>query len=251
MTGNCNGRVIFIWLSLTANDRDVAMKLGLLVAALLVVTLLTAWAAAKKERPARSGKDWEPTIAAFEKADKAQPPPRGAALFTGASHISRWKSLAKDFPKYQVINRGFGGSRISDVLQYADRIVIPYAPRLVIVQAGGNDIRAGRKPEEVFAEFKAFVSKVRASLPDTRIAYLSIPSSLRSWPGREPFLRANALIEEYLKTQSNVRYIDTWTPMLGEDGQPRAELFVADGLHLSKAGYAVYVRVIEPYLAGP
>jgi len=228
-----------------------AAAAGNVVVLLVGTCFLPAWAEVGKERTVQRNKDWEPTIAAFEAADKKHPPPRGAVLFTGASHITRWKSLARDFPRYQVINRGFGGAWMSDVLQNANRIVIPYAPRMVIVQAGGNDVRAGRKPEDVFADFKAFFTKVRAALPETRIAYLSIPSSPKSWAGRERFQQANALIEKYLKTQSNVRYIDSWTSMLGRDGQPRPELFVADQLHLSKAGYDVYIRLIEPYLAEP
>lgn len=227
------------------------MRPALLGAMLLTATLLSAWAGEEKQRSMPPGKNWEPAIAAFEEADKAQLPPKGAVLFTGASHITRWKTLTNDFPGHTVINRGFGGSRMSDVLRYADRVVIPYAPRLVIVQAGGNDVRAGRKPEDVYVDFKAFFARVRAALPDTRIAYLSIPCSPKSWTDRERFQRANELIADFLKEQSNVRYIDTWNPMLGKDGKPRPELYVADQLHLNAAGYAVYVRLVEPFLAEP
>ena len=117
---------------------------------------------------------WESDIAAFEAADKKSPPPQGAVLFIGSSSIRIWKTLATDFPDQKTINRGFGGSELADSVYYADRIVIPYKPRLIVLFAGTNDINAGKRPETVFADFKAFVAKVRAGLPNTRIAYLSI-----------------------------------------------------------------------------
>src|SRR6266699_3181798 len=100
---------------------------------------------------------WEKEISAYEQMARANPPPKGAVLFTGSSTIRLWKTLAQDFPKHRVINRGFGGSQIVDSVNYAERIVIPYQPRQIILYAGGNDINAGKTPEQVFADFKSFV----------------------------------------------------------------------------------------------
>ena len=96
------------------------------------------------------------------------------------------EDAAQDYPDYKVINRGFGGSQIADSVYYADRIIIPYKPRLIVLQAGTNDINAGKSPEQVLADFKAFVEKVRAKLPDTRIAFLSInPAPVALGAGRQ------------------------------------------------------------------
>ena len=103
---------------------------------------------------APSSKRWERAIFAFEAADKASPPPQGAVLFIGSSSIRFWKSLAKDFPQYNVINRGFGGSQIADSTYYADRIVIPYRPSVIILHAGSNDLAAGKTPRQVYDDFR-------------------------------------------------------------------------------------------------
>ena len=105
---------------------------------------------------------------------KINHPPKGAILFIGSSSIRLWKTLARDFPEHKVINRGFGGSQIIDSVRFAERVVLPYQPKRIVFYAGGNDINAGKAPEEVCADFKAFVEKVRGALPETRIAYISI-----------------------------------------------------------------------------
>ncbi len=128
---------------------------------LLGLALTCQLLAAEKTGPER----WQTAIAAFEAADQANPPPQGAILFIGSSTIVRWKTLAQDFPGHAVINRGFGGSQIADSVCYADRIVIPYRPRLIVLRAGGNDIHAGKTPEQVAADFQALVETVRASFP--------------------------------------------------------------------------------------
>ena len=134
------------------------------------------------ERP-KSGR-WERAIEAFETADKKSPPAPGAVLFVGSSSIRFWKTLQADFPQYRVLNRGFGGSHIADCTQYADRIVIPYRPSVIILHAGSNDLAAGKSPEQVFGDYKAFVARVRETLPDTPIAFLAINPTPRAglWP---------------------------------------------------------------------
>jgi len=197
---------------------------------------------------ASSSAKFEKEIEAYEQADKKNPPPQGAVLFTGASGIRLWKTLVEDFPDQKVINRGFGGSEMADATYFADRIVIPYKPRLVVVQAGGNDINGGKSPEQVFADFKAFVTKVRAKLPDVRIAYLSMNPSPSRWSQREKQQRGNQLIKDFIAGEKNLDYIDFWGAMLGPDGQPREDLFVADRLHNNAAGYKIRADVVRPHL---
>src|SRR5688572_9497643 len=113
---------------------------------------------------------FEAEILAFVTADSTNPPPRQGILFIGCSCIRLWKTLTLDFPQLRTINRGFGGSQIADSIHYAERIVIPYAPRQIVMYAGGNDINAGKSSEEVLADFQKFVEKLHRSLPETRIA---------------------------------------------------------------------------------
>jgi lysophospholipase L1-like esterase len=191
---------------------------------------------------------WQKTIEAFEEADKTNPPPQGAILFIGSSTIVRWKTLAEDFSDHKVINRGFGGSQIADSTFYADRIVIPYKPRMIMLRAGGNDINAGKTPEQVAADFKAFVAKVRAGLPEVKIAYMTINASPSRWANADREKKANELIKQQIAEGENMIYIDAWDATMGPDGKPRAELFVRDRLHFNEEGYKILTAVVKPYL---
>lgn len=191
---------------------------------------------------------WEKEISAFERADKTNPPPQHAVLFAGSSGIRLWKTLAQDFPEQRVINRGFGGSHIADSTHFADRIIIPCAPRLIVLRAGGNDINAGKSPEQVFADFKAFVSTVRAKLPDLKIVFIGQNPTPARWKNREREQAANALIVAYIKQDPHLKYADTWDKVLGADGLPRNELFVADKLHFTPAGYKILTDLVRPLL---
>ena len=190
---------------------------------------------------------WEKNIAAFEKADAENPPDKGRTVFIGSSSIVMWDT-AGDFPNYVTTNRGFGGSQIADSLRYAGRILIPYEPMLVIFYAGDNDIASGKSPEQVFSDYKAFVAKVHQALPKTEIQFIAIKPSLARWNLVETMRETNALIRGFTEKYPYLGYVDIDTPMLGEDGKPRKELFLGDGLHMTKEGYAVWNKLIEPIL---
>jgi len=191
---------------------------------------------------------WEKEISAFEAADRVEAPPKGAIEFIGSSSIRKWKSLATDFPHHRVINRGFGGSEIIDSVHFADRIVIPYAPRLIVFYAGGNDINGGKSPDQVLADFKAFVEKVQAALPDTDIDYISIAGNPSRWAQVEKIKDANAKIAAYIEGKPHLKFIDVFPKMLGEDGQPKPDIFVADRLHMNPEGYKIWTSIITPLL---
>jgi lysophospholipase L1-like esterase len=187
-------------------------------------------------------------MAAFERADKSNPPPQQAVLFIGSSGIRLWKTLAQDFPEHRVINRGFGGSHIADAAHFAGRIIIPCAPRLIVLRSGGNDIHAGKSPEQVCADFKAFVSTVRAKLPDVKIVFVGQNPTPARWKNRDREQAANTLIRDYIKQTPRLVYVENWGKVLGADGLPRTELFVADQLHFSAAGYEILTDLIRPTL---
>ncbi|MFN2515166.1 MAG: SGNH/GDSL hydrolase family protein [Pyrinomonadaceae bacterium] len=190
----------------------------------------------------------EPAIKTFEEADKTKPPAKGAVLFIGSSSIRLWKGLREDFPRARVINRGFGGSHIEDSVDFADRIVFRYRPRLIVLYAGDNDIESGKSPAVVFADFKKFVAVVHQKLPRTRIAFISIKPSPARWHLAEKVKEANRLIKDFTETQRRLDYIDVFRPMLGKDGKPRAELFVQDRLHMNEAGYILWRSIVAPYI---
>ena len=191
---------------------------------------------------------FEKDIAAFEVADQKNPPPKDAILFVGDSTFTRWKSIHEDLPEYTVINRGFGGSQMSDLLHFSDRIVIPYKPRLIIVQEGGNDLHSGRSPEELLADVKAFVEKVQRDLPGVPIAIGGLAPNPARWNEVETRKRSDQLIKEYVAAQKNVTFIDFFDAFLGPDGKPREDLFVEDRMHPSTLGYQLRVRIIRPIL---
>ena len=226
----------------TAHFRPLVIRA--FVACLAGLMLVGQLLGANKAGPER----WQKAISTFETADKANPPPQGAILFVGSSTIVKWKTLAQDFPEHKVINRGFGGSEIADSVFYADRIVIPYRPRLIVLRAGGNDIHAGKTPEQVAADFKAFVEKVRANLPHVRIAYMTINATPSRWANVEREKKANQLIKEYIASGKNLDYIDTFAATLGADGKPREELFVKDRLHFNGEGYKILASIVRSHL---
>lgn len=193
---------------------------------------------------------WEDEIAAFEASDRQQMPPENAVLFVGSSSIRMWETLQEDFASVPVINRGFGGSEIEDATHYADRIVTPYAPRMIVLYAGDNDVAAGNTAETVLADFQEFVEVVRDELPAVPIAFLAIKPSLARWSTADTMQTANAMVASYVDGREGLSFIDVWTPMLNDDGTPRHELFLEDGLHMNAEGYALWAELVRPYLPG-
>jgi lysophospholipase L1-like esterase len=188
-----------------------------------------------------SPQSWQHDIDRLVADDSAHPPPQHAVLFVGSSSIRMWTTLAADFPGVPVIDRGFGGSTIADSTYFADRIVIPYHPRLIVMYAGDNDIAEGDTPRQVLDAFETFVARVRRDLPNVAIAYISIKPSLARWSMWPRMREANRLIAAWSKMQSRVTFVDVATAMLDPNGKPRAALFRDDGLHMTPAGYAVPV----------
>jgi lysophospholipase L1-like esterase len=194
---------------------------------------------------------WEEEIAAFEARDRENPPPRGGILFIGSSSIRLWKTLEADFPRHKIIHRGFGGSQIENSTYFAERIVFPYEPSMIVMYAGGNDIHAGKSAQRVAADFRAFVEKVRARLPKVRIAYISIAPNPARWKHIDAVRTANRLIADYCASGEALQFIDVFAHMLGPDGLPLGHIFLEDQLHMNDAGYRIWTDVVSRYLPGP
>lgn len=215
------------------------------VAALLFTFVLSASAAVAAE--ADPAARWEEHIRKFEQADRSSPPQPDGILFVGSSSIRMWKT-DKWFPGEGVRNRGFGGSQISDVTYFAERIVLKYRPRVIVFYAGDNDVAKGKSAKRVLDDFKLFAGLVADELPDAHIVYVPIKPSLARWKLWPTMREANSLIKVFIDRNANLHYADTATPMLGEDGKPEADLFVKDGLHLSDKGYELWTGIVRPLI---
>lgn len=202
--------------------------------------------------PAKAQDDPDPgrfteEILGFEAWDLKNAIPAQPILFAGSSSIRMWQTGVY-FPDLPVVNRGFGGSHISDVNFYLERTVLKYAPRAIVFYAGDNDISGGKTPERVLEDYKAFVARVHARLPAVDIFFIPIKPSLARWTLWPQMLRANAMIAEYSGGEPRLHYIDVATPMLGVDGMPRPEFFLEDGLHLNRDGYDLWTQIARPHM---
>ncbi|GAA4335557.1 GDSL-type esterase/lipase family protein [Flaviaesturariibacter amylovorans] len=189
-------------------------------------------------------------IVAFKKQDSAGPAPARPILFVGSSSFTRWTDLQQYFPGYPVLNRGFGGSTLKDVIRYSYDVVLPYRPKQVLVYCGENDLASADSisAEEVTLRFRTLFGIIRTNLPDAHIAFVSIkPSPSRA--SIQPKVRAaNAAIRKFLKRHRRTAFIDIYDAMLDANGNMRASLYVADRLHMTPEGYAIWQRIIGPHL---
>lgn len=189
--------------------------------------------------PAAQFLRWEKEIAGIEKRLAQTKPTKGGVVFAGSSSIRLW-NLEKSFPGKGYVNVGFGGSEIRDTTHFAERILLPLEPKIVVFYAGDNDIAKKRTPEQVRDDFRAFVGTVHAKLPKTRVVFIPVKPSLARWKLYDVQKTANGLVKEVCEKDSRLRYVDIVTLGLGKDGLPIPEYFVKDGLHLSEAGYRVW-----------
>jgi lysophospholipase L1-like esterase len=190
---------------------------------------------------------WEPAIQKFEADDKANPPTRGGIVFIGASSIVRW-NLAESFPDLKAVNRGFGGSEMADSARYAARVVLPHAPRVVVLYPGENDLARGTTPETIGAGFVTFYETIRTALPATRIIAIGLKPTPARWHLTDQMHQANKLIRASCEAQTGCVYVDVWPAMLGTDGRPKPEHFISDGQHMTPEGYKVWTSLVRPHL---
>ena len=217
------------------------MKSFLRASWLAAWVLLTVTASATPDK-------WKEEIDQLTTHDAAHPPAPGGIVFVGSSSIRLWTTLAADFPGLPTLNRGFGGSELADSVFYEDRLVLAYRPRTVVLFAGTNDIWAGKTPEAVHADFIAFQDKLRAALPKTKLIFLSLTLSPSRARVHDAMRAANRLIAAECARDPLCTFVDINTPMSAPHGVPPPELFRDDQLHLNAKGYAIWTKVLAPYL---
>jgi lysophospholipase L1-like esterase len=199
------------------------------------------------QTPPPSAPRFETAIAAFETEDKQAMPPRCATLFVGSSTIARWKTLKEDFPNRQVINRGFGGSTAWEVDAYFSRVVTPYHPKEIVYYAGDNDLAAGRTPDDVYADFAAFMRMKDQQLGKTPVYFISVKPSILRWSMQMQMTEVNARVREMAEKRDDLMLINVVQAMLNSDGTPK-DIFVEDNLHMKPEGYAIWTPIVTAAL---
>lgn len=227
-----------------------------IIAALLGLLLLglswPAWQLYGEIQKARSEDPlvWEEAIVALEAKTRGKYDPGQGVVFVGSSSIRLWDSLADDMSPMPVIQHGFGGAKLNDVVHYAERLVNAYQPRAVVVFVGTNDIEpaASKSPQVLLASYQSFVGKVRVSQPDLPIFYIGITPSPRRWAVWPIAQSTNRLIEAWSAADPNLHFIDTSDALLASNGEPDEDNYLFDGLHLSKRGYRIWREIIRQRL---
>lgn len=189
-------------------------------------------------------------IAAFKKKDSLSFPPKNAILFVGSSSFRLWHNIDSFFPGYTIINRGFGGSSLPDMIRYEKDIIFPYQPKQIVIYCGENDIAGDTaiSAETVAGRFKQLFTHIRTALPGVPVVFVSIKPSPSRWQWRDKMMEANRLIKKYLKRKKHTKFVDVWKAMLGPNGRPEEDLFLADRLHMKPAGYIIWAEKIKPLL---
>ncbi len=192
---------------------------------------------------------WE-EVQVFRAQDSLSFPQPNQVLFIGSSSFTRWTEVNKSFPKHTILNRAFGGSSLPDLIRYRYDILYPYEPKQIVIYCGENDLAASDtvSVQTVMNRFHLLFELIRFKYRNTPIAYVSMkpsPSRVHLLP---KYVESNRLIKKYLTTKKKTAFIDVYNKMLNADGSPMADLFVEDKLHMNAKGYAIWKRIIEPYL---
>jgi len=173
---------------------------------------------------------------------------KNLVLFTGSSSVRMWTDVQTDFPDLAVLNTGFGGSTMSDLLYYADTVILRYRPVMLFIYEGDNDIASGKKPDEILRDAGKLVDLIRQKLPRSRICFISAKPSIARWNQKEAYLDYNRQLKEFTANHSRVYYLDVWDRMLGSDGNPKSDIFLDDRLHMNRTGYDIWKEIASEFL---
>ena len=174
---------------------------------------------------------------------------KNIVLFTGSSSIRMWKSLQSDFPKYNIVNRGFGGSSTSDLLYYFDKLILPYKAKKIFIYEGDNDLSSGKSPEQVISTMDSVITLIRQKVSASVPVYLISPKpSTSRWHLKDKYVDLNKRLSHLASSKKEVYFVDVWTPALDAEGNVVKDIFLEDGLHMNRKGYEIWINVIKKYL---
>jgi len=171
----------------------------------------------------------------------------GQIIFTGSSSFKMWTNVGEYFPEKQILNHGFGGSEMSDLLYYADDLILKFKPSKILIYEGDNDINSGDKPEDILREANKLVQAIRKTLPEVGILFLAAKPSIARWHLKQEYLTFNDGLKRFCN-ENNLVYVDVWSVMLDDQGNLKKGLFIEDGLHMNVKGYDLWAGVIKDYL---
>lgn len=169
-------------------------------------------------------------------------------LFTGSSSIRLWPNLSKSFPAHNVLNRGFGGSEMSDLLYYSKTLILNYVPRKIFIYEGDNDLNAGRTAEQILTHADSLLAAIRKELPKAKVIFISPKPSEARWHLKTVYEDFNAKLKNWTKSRKDVYFADVWTPMLDANGNLLPGLLLEDNLHMNEKGYAIWTKVLNRFL---
>ena len=169
-------------------------------------------------------------------------------LFTGSSSIRMWGNSQEYFPGKIIINTGFGGSHMSDLLFYLDKLVINFSPDQIFIYEGDNDLADGKSAGKILKDTRKVVRKIENALPEAHIELISAKPSLARWELKEEYIRLKQEYKEFASRSDRVDYIDVWSFMLDGNGEPKREIFLDDSLHMNKAGYDIWAEEIGRFI---
>jgi lysophospholipase L1-like esterase len=190
-------------------------------------------------------------INAFRKQDSLNPPPDDPILFVGSSSFTKWKSINKDFPGYPIVNRGFGGSRLLDVIHFAEETIFTYQPKQIFIYCGENDLAmdSTATPSVLLERYQTLHKMIRDRLgKKLPIVFVSIKPSISRWKLEQTYLATNQLIQEFLSSDRYAKYLDVHQAMLDENKEVLKDIFIEDKLHMNEKGYAIWINIIGPLL---
>jgi len=189
-------------------------------------------------------------VQAFKHQDSIQMPPQHAILFVGSSSFTKWTDVQNYFPGYTILNRGFGGSSLPDVIRYENDVIFKYKPKQIVLYCGENDLAASDSvtAQMVFDRFKKLFSDIRKRFSNIPFVYISLKPSPSRWELREKMIAANNAIKNYLSKKKNTVFVDVYHKMLGPNGTPIKEIYVEDNLHMNAKGYGIWKKEIQPVL---
>ena len=190
-------------------------------------------------------------IDVFIKKDSIAMPADNSILFVGSSSFNYWKDISNYFPGYPIINRGFGGSSLTDIIHFNQETILKYKPKQIYIYCGENDIAASDTitPQIVFERFKTLYTIIRNRLGNKiPIMYVSIKPSVARWSMEEKFVAANSLIRNFINKQKQTQFLDVHSAMLDTNGEVYKDIFIADKLHMNAKGYAIWQKIIAPTL---
>ncbi|MBK8506320.1 MAG: G-D-S-L family lipolytic protein [Saprospiraceae bacterium] len=161
-------------------------------------------------------------------------------IFTGSSSVRMWRNVAETYPQYHVVNRGFGGSQMSDLLHYLDVLVLQSKPCQVFIYEGDNDISAGKSIGQIMKDAEKVCSRIGVASPNTEIVFISPKPSVARWQLKDQYVELNQALKSYAMEHENVKFADVWSPALGSDGVVLQDIFLEDNLHMNEKGYAIW-----------